>query len=104
MLAVVRVAAGLGAGRRGNRDRRFHHLSSAMNGIVGLKPTLGLLAGKYIISLIAHSQDTAGPMTTSVKDAALLLAALVGDAPACDPPPPAAPNPITPKASTCPPH
>jgi len=58
---------------------------SAMNGIVGLKPTLGLLSGKYIIP-IAHSQDTAGPMTTNVKDAALLLAALVGDAPACDPP------------------
>ncbi|WP_116811925.1 amidase [Steroidobacter cummioxidans] len=58
---------------------------SAMNGIVGLKPTLGLLSGKHIIP-IAHSQDTAGPMTTNVKDAALLLAALVGDAPACDPP------------------
>jgi len=58
---------------------------SAMNGIVGLKPTLGLLSGKHIIP-IAHSQDTAGPMTMTVKDAALLLAALVGDAPACDPP------------------
>ena len=58
---------------------------SAMNGVVGLKPTLGLLSGKYIIP-IAHSQDTAGPMTPTVKDAALLLAAMVGDAPACDPP------------------
>ncbi|HEY0942028.1 MAG TPA: amidase [Steroidobacter sp.] len=58
---------------------------SAMNGVVGLKPTLGLLSARYIIP-IAHSQDTAGPMTTNVKDAALLLTALVGDAPACDPP------------------
>lgn len=58
---------------------------AAMNGVVGLKPTLGLLSGKYIVP-IAHSQDTAGPMTTNVKDAALLLTALVGDAPACDPP------------------
>lgn len=58
---------------------------SAMNGVVGLKPTLGLLSGKFIVP-IAHSQDTAGPMATNVKDAALLLTALVGDTPACDPP------------------
>ena len=58
---------------------------AAMNGVVGLKPTLGLLSGKHIVP-IARSQDTAGPMATSVKDAAILLAALVGDAPACDPP------------------
>ncbi len=46
-------------------------------GIVGVKPTLGLVSRSGIIP-IAHSQDTAGPMTRSVADAALLLAALAG--------------------------
>lgn len=58
---------------------------AAINGIVGLKPTLGLLSGKYIIP-IARSQDTAGPMATNVRDVAVLLGVLVGDTPACDPP------------------
>jgi amidase len=47
------------------------------NGIVGLKPTLGLLSRSGIIP-IAHSQDTAGPMTRTVADAAVLLSALTG--------------------------
>ncbi len=46
-------------------------------GIVGLKPTLGLLSRSGIIP-IAHSQDTAGPMTRSVADAADLLGAMTG--------------------------
>ena len=50
---------------------------SSSCGIVGLKPTLGLLSRSGIIP-IAHSQDTAGPMTRSVTDAALLLAAMAG--------------------------
>ncbi len=50
---------------------------SAMVGIVGLKPTLGLVSRSGIIP-IAHSQDTAGPMTRTVRDAAILLNALVG--------------------------
>ncbi|WP_296949957.1 amidase [uncultured Massilia sp.] len=49
-------------------------------GIVGIKPTLGLVSRSGIIP-IAHSQDTAGPMTRSVADAALLLAALAGPDP-----------------------
>ncbi|MDN4052105.1 amidase [Massilia sp. YIM B02763] len=49
-------------------------------GIVGIKPTLGLVSRSGIIP-IAHSQDTAGPMTRSVADAALLLAALAGTDP-----------------------
>lgn len=47
------------------------------NGIVGLKPTLGLLSRSGIVP-IAHSQDTAGPMARTVTDAALLLGALTG--------------------------
>lgn len=48
---------------------------STSNGLVGIKPTLGLLSGKGIIP-ISHSQDTAGPMARTVKDAAILLSAL----------------------------
>jgi amidase len=50
---------------------------ASMNGVVGIKPTLGLLSRSGIIP-IAHSQDTAGPMTRTVRDAAILLSALTG--------------------------
>jgi amidase len=50
---------------------------SGVNGIVGLKPTLGLWSRSGIIP-IAHSQDTAGPMTRTVRDTAILLGALAG--------------------------
>jgi amidase len=79
------IAAGLAPVGIGTETDGSITCPSAMNGVVGLKPTLGLLSGKYIVP-IAHSQDTAGPMTPTVKDAAFLLAALVGDTPACDPP------------------
>ncbi|MGB8338140.1 MAG: amidase [Burkholderiales bacterium] len=46
-------------------------------GLVGIKPTLGLISRDGIIP-IAHSQDTAGPMARSVADAALLLTAMAG--------------------------
>jgi len=45
--------------------------------LVGLKPTLGLISRDGIVP-IAHSQDTAGPMTRTVRDAAILLTALAG--------------------------
>jgi amidase len=48
---------------------------AAVCGVVGLKPTLGLVSRSGNIP-IAHSQDTAGPMTRSVADAALMLAAM----------------------------
>ncbi len=47
------------------------------NGIVGIKPTLGLVSRSGIIP-IAHSQDTAGPMARTVTDAAILLGAMTG--------------------------
>jgi len=50
---------------------------SSTCGIVGLKPTVGLISRSGIIP-IAHSQDTAGPMTRSVGDTAILLGALTG--------------------------
>ena len=57
---------------------------STNNGIVGIKPTLGLVSRAGIIP-IAHSQDTAGPMTRTVRDAAIVLAAIAGPDPR-DPP------------------
>lgn len=48
---------------------------SGVNGIVGIKPTVGLWNGDGIIP-ISHSQDTAGPMARTVSDAAILLGAL----------------------------
>jgi amidase len=50
---------------------------SSVNGVVGIKPTLGLIGRSGIVP-IAHSQDTAGPMARCVADAALLLGALAG--------------------------
>ena len=52
---------------------------SSICGIVGIKPTLGLIGGAGIIP-IAHSQDTAGPMARTVTDAAILLGALADPA------------------------
>jgi amidase len=50
---------------------------SSINGIVGIKPTLGLIPGAGIVP-ISHRQDTAGPMARTVSDAAILLGALAG--------------------------
>jgi amidase len=53
---------------------------ASMNGVVGIKPTLGLWSRSGIIP-ISHSQDTAGPMARNVKDAAILLGLLAGTDP-----------------------
>ena len=50
---------------------------SSSNGVVGIKPTVGLWSRSGIIP-ISHSQDTAGPMCRNVKDATILLGALTG--------------------------
>jgi amidase len=50
---------------------------ASASGLVGIKPTLGLISRCGIIP-IAHSQDTAGPMARTVRDAAVLLSALAG--------------------------
>ena len=54
---------------------------AAINGIVGLKPTVGLVSRTHIVP-ISHSQDTAGPMTATVREAAILLSAIAGSDPA----------------------
>lgn len=53
---------------------------ASINGIVGFKPTLGLVSRSRIIP-ISHSQDTAGPITRTVRDAALLLTVMAGGDP-----------------------
>src|SRR5260221_9993604 len=50
---------------------------ASINGIVGIKPTVGLWSRSGIIP-ISQTQDTAGPMTRTVRDAAILLGALTG--------------------------
>jgi amidase len=50
---------------------------SSVNGVVGIKPTVGLLSRSGIIP-ISKTQDTAGPMARTVRDAAILLGALAG--------------------------
>src|SRR4051812_21322746 len=54
---------------------------AAINGIVGFKPTVGMVSRSRIVP-ISHSQDTAGPMPRTVRDAALVLSAIAGSDPA----------------------
>jgi amidase len=73
----VAVAASLCAVAIGTETDGSIVCPSSANGIVGVKPTLGLVSRAGIIP-IAHSQDTAGPMARSVRDAAILLGAVAG--------------------------
>jgi len=74
--SAVAVAAGMAAASIGSETDGSITCPASMTGIVGLKPTLGLLSQRGIVP-IAHSQDTAGPMGRSVADVAMLLSALV---------------------------
>ena len=75
------ISANYAAGAIGSETDGSIVCPAAINGIVGIKPTLGLLSRSGIIP-IAHSQDTAGPMTRTVADAALMLTILAGIDPA----------------------
>jgi len=77
----VAIAANLAAIAVGTETDGSIICPAATCGIVGIKPTLGLVSRSGIIP-IAHSQDTAGPMTRTVADAAALLNVLVGPDPA----------------------
>lgn len=71
------AAAGLCAVAIGTETDGSVVSPSSLNGLVGIKPTVGLVSRAGIIP-ISHSQDTAGPMTRSVRDAAILLGAMTG--------------------------
>ncbi len=75
--SAVAVAANLCGAAIGTETDGSIICPSHANGIVGLEPTLGLVSRSGIIP-ISHSQDTAGPMTRTVTDAAIVLGALVG--------------------------
>ncbi len=74
------VAASLAAAALGTETDGSLVCPASFNGIVSLKPTVGLVSRTHIVP-ISHTQDTAGPMTRSVADAALLLSAMAGSDP-----------------------
>jgi len=75
--SAVAVAANLTMVAVGTETDGSVVCPSGINGVVGIKPTLGLISRSGIIP-IAHSQDTAGPIARSVRDAAILLDAMTG--------------------------
>ena len=77
----VAVAASLCTAAVGTETSGSIISPACCNSVVGIKPTLGMI-GRTGIVPIAHSQDTAGPMTRTVEDAAILLGALTGIDPA----------------------
>jgi amidase len=76
------IAAGLAPGGLGSETDGSVTCPASMNGIVGLKPTLGLLSQSGIVP-ISHSQDTAGPMARDVRGVSMLLTAMAGNAGGC---------------------
>lgn len=75
--SAVAVAASLAVAAVGTETDGSVVCPAGANGVVGIKPTVGLISRSGIIP-IAHSQDTAGPMARSVRDAAILLTAMTG--------------------------
>jgi len=77
---AVSIAANLAVAGVGTETDGSITSPASACGIVGLKPTVGLVSRDGIVP-ISHSQDTAGPMARSVTDAALVLAAIAGTDP-----------------------
>jgi amidase len=77
----VAVAASLAGAAIGTETDGSITCPSAVNGVVGLKPTVGLVSRTHVVP-ISHTQDTPGPMTRDVRDAALLLSVIAGSDPA----------------------
>jgi len=79
--SAAAIAAGFAAAAIGTETDGSITCPAAMNGLVGLKPTIGLVSRSGIVP-ISTTQDTAGPITRTVSDAALLLTAIAGHDPA----------------------
>jgi amidase len=75
--SAAAVAASLCAAAVGTETDGSITSPSSVCGLVGIKPTVGLVSRAGIIP-ISHTQDTAGPMARTVRDAALLLGAMAG--------------------------
>ena len=71
------IAAGLAWAAIGSETDGSITCPASVNGIVGFKPTVGLVSRTHVAP-ISHSQDTVGPMTAGVRDAALMLTAMAG--------------------------
>lgn len=78
--SAVAVAAGLCAASIGTETSGSLLFPASQNGVVTVKPTVGLISRAGIVP-IAHSLDTAGPITRNVRDAALLLNVLAAKDP-----------------------
>ncbi len=75
------VALGLTPAAIGTETDGSITCPASVNGIVGFKPTVGLVSRTHIVP-ISHSQDTAGPMAATVRDAARVLTVIAGSDPA----------------------
>jgi amidase len=78
--SAVAVSANLGAAAVGTETDGSIVCPASANGVVGLKPTVGLLSRSGIIP-ISHTQDTPGPMCRTVADTAMLLGVMAGHDP-----------------------
>jgi len=79
--SAVAVASGMVPAAIGTETDGSVTCPAAINGIVGFKPTVGLVSRTHVVP-ISHSQDTPGPMTLNVRDAALIMNAIAGSDPA----------------------
>jgi amidase len=79
--SAAAVAAAMAAAAIGTETDGSISCPASMNGLVGLKPTVGLISRTGIVP-ISRTQDTAGPITHTVRDAAMLLTAMAGSDPA----------------------
>ena len=75
--SAIAVAANLCAVAVGSETNGSIVSPSSCNGLVGIKPTVGLVSRRGIVP-ISHTQDTAGPIARSVRDAAVLLGVMSG--------------------------
>lgn len=74
------VAAGFAWGAIGTETNGSITCPASINGLVGLKPTVGFVSRTHVVP-ISHTQDTPGPMTRTVMDAAQLMNAIAGSDP-----------------------
>tara|TARA_R110002124_G_scaffold5008_10_gene31569 strand:- start:1837 stop:3114 length:1278 start_codon:yes stop_codon:yes gene_type:complete len=78
--SAVAVAIGLAPAAIGTETNGSIVCPASVNGVVGFKPTVGLVSRTHIVP-ISHSQDTAGPITTTVEDAAIIMTVIAGTDP-----------------------
>jgi amidase len=76
--SAVAVAANLAIAAVGTETDGSIVCPSSLTGIVGLKPSIGLVSQSGIVP-ISHTQDTAGPMAGNVEDAAILMSSMISD-------------------------